>query len=215
MPDIARRYYPNGVEGVSLPFAIGHGLTLNDPLQLLPFGGKGLNIGDNYLACLSFEGAEVGKGFSWFLAFENAIHFHSSASFHESYTISRGGFEHKDAGSIGGWADRPRGAITESSLHFASRVIADLEAVMLPETFSRVANAIRLYDAAQFSMQPDFALLGFIGCLESLFSVATQELSFRLCLTISKIWSRYNCRPEEPLSRTETALQNSLQNRAR
>jgi hypothetical protein len=29
-------------------------------------------------------------------------------------------------------------------------------------------------------------LLGFIGCLESLFSVATQELSFRLCLTISK-----------------------------
>ena len=57
---------------------------------------------------------------------------------------------------------------------------------MLPETFNRVSNALRLYHAAQRSAQPDFALLGFIGCLESLFSVATQELSFRLCLTISK-----------------------------
>lgn len=55
-----------------------------------------------------------------------------------------------------------------------------------PETYSRVANAMRLYGNALRADNSDLALLGFVGALESLFSIAPQELSFRLSLLLSK-----------------------------
>jgi hypothetical protein len=52
------------------------------------------------------------------------------------------------------------------------------------ERYCRVANALRLHEAALLTRNCDLALLGFVGSLESLFSIAPQELSFRLSLVI-------------------------------
>jgi hypothetical protein len=45
---------------------------------------------------------------------------------------------------------------------------------------------LRLYDVSLHTRNADLALLGFVGALESLFSIAPQELSFRLSLLIAK-----------------------------
>ena len=55
-----------------------------------------------------------------------------------------------------------------------------------PEAYSRISNALRLYDASLHTRNADLALLGFVGALEGLFSIAPQELSFRLSLLIAK-----------------------------
>ena len=54
------------------------------------------------------------------------------------------------------------------------------------EGYSRISNALRLYDVSLHTRNADLALLGFVGALESLFSIAPQELSFRLSLLIAK-----------------------------
>ena len=139
-----------------------------------------------YHFCAAIEGVEERNALSWFHAFEDAIHLHSGTSFPESYTITQSGIEDTRAESSVGWSGYRHVSIDEAAIRFAARSLPDLERLMLAETFNRVSNAMRLYDNAQISHNPDFALLGFIGCLESLFSVAPQELSFRLCVSISK-----------------------------
>jgi len=185
MLETARRYYPNEVELLELPYALGHGVTLYAASQLSSIHKSQAAPSKSDNICVSISDVEERNVFSWFYAFEHAIHFHAGITFGRSYTITRSGFEHRtDAGVH--WSYELHSRITENDLRFATQTLLDFEPLMLPETFNRVSNAIRLYDAAQRSSQPDFALLGFIGCLESLFSVATQELNFRLCLTISR-----------------------------
>jgi hypothetical protein len=53
------------------------------------------------------------------------------------------------------------------------------------DAFSRFSNAFRLHNVALSTQNSDLALLGFVGALESLFSVSTQELSFRLSLLLA------------------------------
>src|SRR5439155_18657067 len=183
MLEVARRYYPNPIDAVKLPYDLGYGVTLHDSSRLAPLCTAAREQAATHRLCLSIRGVEERHAMTWFHAFEDAIHFHSGTLLSESYTVTCSGFEHSENDSLPGWSVHSHAAIAEPALRFASRTLADLEALMLPETFNRVSNALRLYHAAQRSAQPDFALLGFIGCLESLFSVATQELSFRLCLT--------------------------------
>jgi len=75
--------------------------------------------------------------------------------------------------------------LTAEAIQFAKEHTASVESVLLPETHSRVSNAIRLYFEALRMQNAEFALLGFIGSLESLFSTP-QELSFRLSLQLAK-----------------------------
>ncbi len=61
-----------------------------------------------------------------------------------------------------------------------------LQKYFVPEKYSRVANALRLYGEAIRVRNSDLALLGCVGAIESLFSIAPQELSFRLSLLLAK-----------------------------
>ena len=62
----------------------------------------------------------------------------------------------------------------------------DLTEYYMAGTYSRIANAIRLHDASLNTPNSDLALLGFVGAAESLFSLAEQELSFRLSFLLAK-----------------------------
>jgi hypothetical protein len=186
MAEIARRYYANQVDDLSAPLSIGHGLTLSPSCQVAPLGSEDPAEVESYPVCLSAEAVESGRALLAFEAFECAVHFYAGVSFYHSYTVTRSGFHHKESNPFAGWGVITNAPITAAALQFAVRLVPELEPLILPEEYSRVANALRLYYAADSSKQPDFALLGFIGCLESLFSIATQELNFRLCLTISK-----------------------------
>jgi hypothetical protein len=182
MTQVARRYYPNELKDVPLPYALGHGITLHDPKKLsAPPGSVG-----QYRFCASIDGVEERNIFSWFFALEKAIHLHSGASFDASYTITKSGFEHTDTDYTFGWGDNSIVAIGEPAIRFAARVLPDVARLFPTETFNRVSNAMHLYNEARMTRNPDFALLGFIGCLESLFSIAPQELNFRLCVSITK-----------------------------
>jgi len=50
MQEVARRYYPNAVEGVQLPRALGHGVTLHDPTKLEPLLPGGPRLPGEYRA---------------------------------------------------------------------------------------------------------------------------------------------------------------------
>jgi len=64
--------------------------------------------------------------------------------------------------------------------------LEQLRPYLIADSYSRVANAMRLYGAALDTTNSDLALLGFVGGIESLFSIAPQELSFRLSLMLAK-----------------------------
>jgi hypothetical protein len=57
---------------------------------------------------------------------------------------------------------------------------------LIADNYSRVANALRLHRAAIETFNCDLALFGCVGAIESLFSIAPQELSFRLSLQLAK-----------------------------
>jgi len=83
------------------------------------------------------------------------------------------------------WGHHER-TLSDETVDWVERHLADIEPFTLAETYSRMGNAIRLHEAAMHTLNTDLALLGFVGAIESLFSIATQELSFRLSVLLSK-----------------------------
>ena len=77
--------------------------------------------------------------------------------------------------------------LQEKDIVFVDKHFNTFKEYLLPETFTRVGNALRLYESSLLAENPDLALLGFIGAIESLFSIAPQELSFRLSFLIAKV----------------------------
>ena len=65
--------------------------------------------------------------------------------------------------------------LPEEAIRFANAHSALLESLLLPERYSRVTNALRLYQGSLILDNADLALLGFVGAIESLFSLAPQE----------------------------------------
>jgi hypothetical protein len=187
MAETARGYYSVDIDYGLLPYDLGHGITVHSATTLSLFGHSNSGPPHDANVCVSVNNKEERNVFSWLYAFEHAIHFFSGGSVNEgAYIVTRSGFEHHDRYPRGHWSGASKPTITVDTLKFATRTLLDFEGLLLRETFDRVSNAVRLYDAARDTKQPDFALLGFVGCLESLFSVATQELNFRLCLAIAK-----------------------------
>jgi hypothetical protein len=78
-----------------------------------------------------------------------------------------------------------RESLTENEVKSAKRLLPGIEHLQSVEKFSRVANAVLFYRNGYNSDNPDLALVAFTTCLESLFSTAEQELSFRLSLRVA------------------------------
>ena len=76
--------------------------------------------------------------------------------------------------------------LTVDTVTWVESHLEDLKPYHIPESYSRIGNAIRLHGAALHTGNADLALLGFVGAIESLFSIAPQELSFRLSLLLAK-----------------------------
>lgn len=76
--------------------------------------------------------------------------------------------------------------LTEASAKFVETHLSTFAPYYYEETYTRLGNALRLYESSLIVEEVDLALLGFMGALESMFSVANQELSFRLSLSLSK-----------------------------
>jgi len=76
--------------------------------------------------------------------------------------------------------------LSEDAMVFTNKYFDVLMCYLVPDSYSRLANALRLYGEALHVRNADLALLGFVGAIESLFSIAPQELSFRLSLLLAK-----------------------------
>lgn len=76
--------------------------------------------------------------------------------------------------------------LSADAINWVENYLSDVSPFTIVETFSRMGNAMRLHSAALRTHNADLALLGFVGAIESLFSIAPQELSFRLSLLLSK-----------------------------
>jgi hypothetical protein len=75
--------------------------------------------------------------------------------------------------------------LTEPTTEFVATHLNEVRPHIFSDAFSRFSNAFRLHNVALSTQNSDLALLGFVGALESLFSVSTQELSFRLSLLLA------------------------------
>jgi hypothetical protein len=119
-------------------------------------------------------------------AFADGLHFHSGQTL-RSYFLDLGdGCLQDYTSDIVGWSPRAFAPADDAALAFAIERLPALMPLNLNDTFSRVSNALRLYDLGQDTQHPDLALMSYVSALEGLFSVSTTELSFRLSLTISK-----------------------------
>jgi hypothetical protein len=84
-----------------------------------------------------------------------------------------------------GWGHYDHAPLSQDSIDFLIACgprICDLDR---RDTFNRLSNALRLYTNALDLMVSDIAFVAFVTCLEGLFSTATQELSYRLALSIA------------------------------
>lgn len=75
--------------------------------------------------------------------------------------------------------------LPESAIYYASEHLRELAELASMDTFNRLGNALRLHFTSMDTRSADLALLGFIGCLESLFAVGPQETKFRLCTAVA------------------------------
>lgn len=78
--------------------------------------------------------------------------------------------------------------LSEDDVAFTAKHFDVFMGLLMAESYSRMANALRLHSAAVHTRNCDLALLGFVGAIESLFSIAPQELSFRLSLLVAKFF---------------------------
>lgn len=75
--------------------------------------------------------------------------------------------------------------LTQKTVEFVATHFEEARPHIFADAFSRFSNAFRLHNVALSTRNSDLALLGFVGALESLFSVSTQELSFRLSFLLA------------------------------
>lgn len=84
------------------------------------------------------------------------------------------------------WASSSREQIGSRLLEFTEKNAATIFSLQIGERFDRVANGLRLFEAATHLVPSDVALVMFMTVLEGLFSDTIQELSLRLGLTVSR-----------------------------
>lgn len=76
--------------------------------------------------------------------------------------------------------------LSDSTIAWVEAHLEVLTPYVIADTYSRFGNAVRLHSSALATHNSDLALLGFVGAIESLFSIAAQKLSFRLSLQLAK-----------------------------
>jgi hypothetical protein len=76
--------------------------------------------------------------------------------------------------------------LSEATIAWVETNLRALTPFVIADTYSRFGNAVRLHSSALGTQNSDLALLGCVGAIESLFSIAPQELSFRLSLQLAK-----------------------------
>jgi hypothetical protein len=104
------------------------------------------------------------------------------------WTRESGSYQANIISDVGQWGHHGS-ELTDNAVLFARAYTPVLLPLIFPETYSRMANATRLYLTALDVNVSDLALLGFVGAIESLFSIEPQELTFRLALQMAKIAS--------------------------
>jgi len=87
--------------------------------------------------------------------------------------------------------------LTLEDIAAAERLLPRVEPFHAADQFSRVGNALLFYRNGYNSDNPDLALVSFTTCLESLFSTAEQELSFRLSLRVATLLADENAKRQE------------------
>lgn len=90
-----------------------------------------------------------------------------------------------------------RAELNLEDLESAKRLLPRVEALEAQEKFSRVGNALLFYRNGCNSDNPDLALMAFATCLESIFSTAEQELSYRLSLRVATFLADKNTDRQE------------------
>ncbi len=78
-----------------------------------------------------------------------------------------------------------RQELSLNDIELAKKLLPRVEPLQVTDKFRRVGNALLFYGNGYNSDNADLALIAFTTCLESLFSTAEQELSFRLSLRVA------------------------------
>jgi hypothetical protein len=138
---------------------------------------------------MDVDGVEDRLASTWAHAAIQAIQIGSDSNIrigaYWSRTLQRATVYHSEPIDLPPWGHYSEELGTDA-LEFARVHTPTMMPLASSEVYSRVANALRIYHGALEINNPDLALLGFVGAIESLFSIATQELSFRLSLLLAK-----------------------------
>jgi hypothetical protein len=144
------------------------------------------NIADNVSAVIDICSIDDARAIPLLLAVISTMRIGSdSALWLRRYTLSDGTVIDGFDGDGHHWGHYDE-TLSPETVAWVESHFEDLKDYYLADTYSRAANAIRLHGASLNTPNSDLALLGFVGAIESLFSIAEQELSFRLSFLLAK-----------------------------
>jgi hypothetical protein len=169
-----------------LPKEIIPNVTLRAPDQAPTRSSLSADIPNNISAIIDIYSIDEARAIPLLLAVISTLRIGSaSALWLRRYTLNNGmvidGFD----GDGHHWGHYDE-TLSFETVAWVESHFEDLKDYYLTDTYSRVANAIRLHGASLNTPNSDLALLGFVGAIESLFSIAEQELSFRLSFLLAK-----------------------------
>lgn len=186
-PKVVLRAYLKEIEPkFRLPRAFAGHLILCDPRKARIYGLKKEHIPKGCRFALDVYAVEERNALEYALSATNAIRIASSCSVWvaEHYIPSRYSIRGDEKVHYLWGHGGP--ALQEEEMKFVENHMDMFREYLMPETYTRVGNALRLHSSAMFTDSPDLALLGFMGAIESLFSISPQELTFRLSLLLAK-----------------------------
>lgn len=183
----SRCYLANCSPSFSLPRTLAPDLSMLSTEKCEPLRDESKQVHGENALCLQLENCADHMTAHRFLAFVNACQLASDCSLditaidHSSYGPTM--VTHQPRFLWGHYQEE----LTEEAVLFAAEHYELVEAHLGQERFNRFANALRLHSNGMITENGELALLAFIAAIESLFSVSTQELSFRLSMTVAKI----------------------------
>jgi hypothetical protein len=181
---VARALFSSAIPTFPLPCRVTPNLVLENPESVIPITETHSVLRAHSALCLDVYDVEPRLCFLPVQTFISMVRIASRCSISiVGYLTAQGAFPSEDQ-TFFAWAHADT-ELTPATVGFVATYFEEVKPYVFSEAFSRFANALRLHNVALSTRNSDLALLGFVGALESLFSVSKQELSFRLSFLLA------------------------------
>ena len=181
---VARGLFSQVKAQFPLPYSVTPKLVLKDPASVTPLRESDAGLHAQSELCLDVYDVERRLGILPIQVFTTIVRVASRCSISTlGYVTSVGPISSTDRPFVNwGHAESDLGKLT---VDFVSSHFEEVQPQLIVDVFNRFSNALRLHNVALSTENSDLALLGFVGALESLFSVSPQELTFRLSFLLA------------------------------